>query len=105
VVTPQIGQPLALATVADARRAVVAAAVAACRYRIAHGQWPDKLADLVPEYLGATPLDPFDGKSLRFKSGDNEIVIYSIGPDAIDNSGAGFNYADGTGDFTFTLRK
>ena len=105
VVNPEIDPLLALAAAADARRAAVAAAVAACRYRTARGQWPDKLEDLVPEYLGAAPVDPFDGKGLRFKSGDKEIVIYSIGPDAVDSSGAGFNYANGTGDVTFTLRK
>lgn len=90
---------------ADARRAAAGTAVAACRYRIARGQWPDKLDDLVPAYLIVTPIDPFDGKPLRWKSGGEKIVIYSVGPDGKDDGGAAYDSKAKTGDIIFELRK
>ncbi len=90
---------------ADAKRAAAVAAVAACRYRVEQGQWPDELVDLVPAYLVVSPIDPFDGKPLRFKSGGDKIVIYSVGPDSVDDGGAAYNRNTETGDIIFQLRK
>ncbi|HKQ47227.1 MAG TPA: hypothetical protein VJZ71_04055 [Phycisphaerae bacterium] len=42
------------------------AAIAAERFRLANDCWPEKLDDLVPKYLDAVPLDPIDGKSIRY---------------------------------------
>ena len=69
------------------------------------GTWPGKLDDLVPEYLIVAPIDPFDGKSLRFKSGGDKIVIYSVGPDAVDDGAAAYDRKTETGDIIFELRK
>lgn len=102
---PMIAHPSLLATEFDARRAVAGTAVAACRYRTAMGTWPGKLDDLVPEYLIVAPIDPFDGKSLRFKSGGDKIVIYSVGPDAVDDGAAAYDRKTETGDIIFELRK
>jgi hypothetical protein len=63
------------------------AALAAERFRLAHGHWPDTLAALVPEFIPGTSTDPFDGQSLRLSRLRDSIVIYSIGPDGIDNGG------------------
>jgi len=90
---------------ADARRAVAGTAVAVCRYRVEQGQWPGKLDDLVPDYLIVAPTDPFDGKPLRFKSDDDKIVIYSVGPDAVDDGGAAYDRKAKIGDIIFQLRK
>jgi hypothetical protein len=62
-------------------------AVAAERYRRAYNGWPDRLEDLVPSYLSRIPTDPFDGQPLRYKRLDNGVVIYSVGPDRIDDGG------------------
>jgi hypothetical protein len=70
---------------ADLRCALVA--VAAERYRREHGEWPNAAADLVPGYLPAAPLDPFDGASLRYKRVNGGAVVYSVGEDAHDNGG------------------
>lgn len=102
---PMIVQPPLLATEFDARRAAAGTAVAACRYRTARGRWPDKLEDLVPDYLIVAPTDPFDGKPLRFKSGGDKIVIYSVGPDAVDDGGAAYDRKTKAGDIIFKLRK
>jgi hypothetical protein len=54
------------------------AAVAAERYRRRHGQLPENLEQLVPEFLSAVPLDPQDGQPLRFQRLDDLVVIYSL---------------------------
>jgi hypothetical protein len=56
-----------------------AVALAVERFRQANGTWPGSLAVLVPEYLPAIPTDPFDGNPLRYRIGDNDVVISSVG--------------------------
>jgi hypothetical protein len=102
---PTYTQTISLAAEADARRAVAGAAVAACRYRTARGQWPGKIDDLVPGYLVVVPTDPFDGKPLRWKSDGDKIVIYSIGRDSTDDGGAAYDRHTKAGDIIFELRK
>jgi hypothetical protein len=67
---------------ASLRRAQVA--LAAERYRRQHGNWPQSLAALVPQYLPAVPLDPFDGKPLRYRRTDHGAVICSVGENGCD---------------------
>ncbi|HEX5270128.1 MAG TPA: hypothetical protein VFW33_06575 [Gemmataceae bacterium] len=64
---------------AQARLRCAAAAVAAERYRLATGRWPDDLAALVPKYLGAVPADPFDGKPLGYAPGKLDATVYAAG--------------------------
>jgi hypothetical protein len=63
-------------------------AVAAERYRSDHNAWPKTLAALVPDYLKAVPLDPYDGQPLRYKVLPDGAIVYSVGPDKEDNDGA-----------------
>ena len=63
------------------------AGLAVERYRLARGELPARLDDLVPEYLDAVPTDPIDGKQLRYKKLDKGYVVYSIGPDGTDDGG------------------
>jgi hypothetical protein len=81
------------------------AAVAAERYRREHGDWPQAVADLVPGYLPAVPLDPFDGQPLRYRRTDSGAVIYSVGEDGRDDGGERTPPPDKTlpGDVIFTL--
>ena len=65
--------------------AIVALAVE--RYRLAEGKLPNTLDDLVPGFLEETPIDPFDGKPLRYKRLEKGHLIYSIGADGEDNGG------------------
>ena len=72
-------------TRAEMRAAQVALAVERCR--LAHGDLPARLEDLVPDYLDGVPLDPFDGAPLRYKRTEKGYVVYSIGPDGVDDGG------------------
>jgi hypothetical protein len=81
----------------DARRRVAAVMVALERFRLANMRWPTALAELVPVYMKSIPTDPYDGKPLRYHAGSPPIpfggalsvraVIYSIGPDLVDDGG------------------
>jgi hypothetical protein len=62
-------------------------ALAAERYRLVHGRWPDTLEALVPQYLSQVPDDPFVDGPLRLRRLDDGLVVYSVGPDGIDNGG------------------
>jgi hypothetical protein len=64
-----------------------AVVLAAERYRRAHKRWPATLAELTPKYLAAVPLDPFDGKPLRYRRAADGVIVYSVGHDGIDNGG------------------
>ncbi len=65
-----------------------AVALACERYRQRHKDWPASLDGLVQvKLLDAVPLDPFDGQPLRYRRTKDGIVIYSVGPDKIDNQG------------------
>jgi hypothetical protein len=70
-----------------ARLRCLAAALAADRYRRSHGRWPERLEELAPKYLLALPQDPYNGLPLRLKRLPDGLVIYSVGPDRIDNGG------------------
>lgn len=62
--------------------------VALERWRRAHpGQWPDRLADLVPAYLKVVPLDPFTGEPVRFRRLPQGYVVYCVGMDLTDDGG------------------
>lgn len=57
-------------------------------YKAEHGKLPSTLNDLVPGYLSKIPEDPLtDHAPLRYKLSGSHFVLYSIGPDGIDNGG------------------
>jgi hypothetical protein len=74
-----------LRDVAQMRCAIVM--VAAERYRRAEGHLPASIADLVPKYLPAVPLDPFDGKPLKMRPFPEGLIIYSLGESQTDEGG------------------
>ena len=63
------------------------AGVAIERYRLAKGRLPGELSELVPIYLESIPIDPFDGRELRYEVFEKGFVVYSIGEDGSDDGG------------------
>jgi hypothetical protein len=57
------------------------------RYRQEKGSWPDKLEALTPKYLAGLPLDPYDGKPIRYRRVAEGVIVYSVGPDGKDDGG------------------
>jgi hypothetical protein len=69
------------------------------RYRLAHGRWPEKLGELVPGFLPAIPLDPFDEAPLGYRQEGGEVMVYSRGGQTA-GLGQGID-----GDLTFRIRR
>jgi hypothetical protein len=83
-----------------------AVGVAVERFRILTGSWPQSLDQIPKEILSAIPLDPFDGKPLRFVKRADGVTIYSIGSDEVDNGGnfpEGARPGDAGSDIVFRL--
>jgi hypothetical protein len=62
-------------------------AVALRLYRHEHGRYPETLEELVPKYLPSLPVDPFDGKPLRYKRLAKGFKVWSVGWDMKDDGG------------------
>jgi hypothetical protein len=66
-----------------------AAAVAVERYRRTHGgRPPASLDQVVPAWLPTVPTDPFSGQPLEYSVQPDRYVVYSVGPNAIDDGGS-----------------
>jgi hypothetical protein len=76
---------------ADRRKAAdvctLGALLAVERYRLKKGKWPANLEELKPDFLTAVPLDPFDGKPLRYVKRPDGVTVYSVGHDGTDDGG------------------
>jgi len=64
------------------------AALAAECYRLEHGTWPTSWEQLIPRHLATVPIDPFTNKPLLLKALPDGLVIYSVGPNGIDDGGS-----------------
>ncbi|MCU0918423.1 MAG: type II secretion system protein GspG [Planctomycetes bacterium] len=62
-------------------------ALALERYRLASGKLPERLEDLVPQYLAQVPLDPFDAQPIRYQRTGPGYRLYSVDADGRDNGG------------------
>lgn len=101
ILAPSMRRALQSLAQGEARELCAQTAVAMTRYRLDHGTLPSHLGDLVPGYMQSVPLDPFDGHPLRLVTRDGKWIVYSIGPDGVDDGGA--ELLNGKGDITFTL--
>ena len=71
------------------RRAVVPVMLGCQLHRRLHGDWPAKVAGLVPDILTELPQDPLgkSGELLRLKRDGEDLLIYSVGADGVDDGG------------------
>jgi hypothetical protein len=88
---------------AEAMHRVAVLGVAAYRYQAKYGRLPTALDDLTTEFVHILPRDPFNGKPIRFKFADESCVIYSVGPDLVDDDGAPLKQSDRSGDIRFIV--
>jgi hypothetical protein len=86
---PATGAALDGAARGNAMNDAAMTAIAIERYRRKHGQIPDELGQLVPDFLPQVPTDPYDGKPLRYVVLDDEYLLYSVGRDRVDDGGQG----------------
>lgn len=82
--------------------------VALERYRETYDAVPQTLDELVPEFIDAIPVDPFDGQALRYVVSDQDYAIYSVAFDRVDDGGAPLEPVgemDSVGDWVFTVQQ
>ncbi|MCS7168459.1 MAG: hypothetical protein RMI91_07570 [Gemmatales bacterium] len=56
-------------------------------YRSEKGQFPQRLQDLVPQYLPNVPKDIFSGQDPIYIRNDRGYLLYSVGPNSKDDGG------------------
>lgn len=81
-----------------ARQAALELALAAQAFRRDHGEFPEKAADLVPQYLPSIPLDPWDltGGAMNYRRDEaGHGVVWSVGDDQRDDGGDVINPKNG----------
>ena len=62
-------------------------ALAAYRFRLRHGNWPQSANNLKPDFVETIPLDRVDQMPLRYRLASDGFQIYSVGNDGVDNGG------------------
>lgn len=57
------------------------------RHRLAHGQYPDDLNVLSPQFMSTLPHDPINGGPLNYHRTQDGFALYSIGWNGTDDGG------------------
>jgi hypothetical protein len=62
--------------------------LALAAYRADHDEYPEDLASLTPQYTAKLPADPYAlDKPLHYRRQSSGYLLYSIGPDGLDQGG------------------
>jgi len=84
---PALGRMISVQRELEFRRDAAMTCVAIAAHRARAGAWPSTLDELVPTHVPRVPIDPFDGKPMRYRLKDGKPLLYSIGADRQDNDG------------------
>lgn len=73
------------------QQTVIDLALLACaleRHRLAHGTFPETLAELAPEFIDKIPHDIMNGEPLKYRcTDDKKFILYSVGWNETDDGG------------------
>jgi hypothetical protein len=65
------------------------------RYRLAHGEYPEMLDTLMPQFIEKIPPDLIGGQPLHYRrTDDGRFVLYSVGWNETDDDGSPGTLAD-----------
>ncbi len=85
---PNSSKAIATALRTETERQLTVTAIALRRFELQHAAWPQKLDELIPDFLAALPADPMSGNYLRYRTdGAAGFVLYSVGLDGKDDGG------------------
>ena len=70
-----------------AHERLLAAELALRRYQSEQGHPPARLDELTTNYLSHVPEDPFSGLPLIYRAQGANWLLYSVGPDGVDDGG------------------
>jgi hypothetical protein len=83
-----IGSLIGRALRTETARDVVVTAIALKRFQLKHGKRPETLNELTPEFLLSVPIDPYDGKPLKYHpNADDTFLLYAVGENGVDDGG------------------
>jgi hypothetical protein len=69
------------------------------RYRLAHGEYPETLEALAPQFIGKLPHDIIGGQPLHYRrTDDGKFLLYSVGWNETDDGGQVVLKPDGSED-------
>jgi len=75
---------------------MVRTAIALERYRLAHGEFPETLDALAPQFIAQVPHDVIGGQPLKYRrTSDGQFVLYSVGWNETDDGGVVINKKNG----------
>jgi len=63
----------------DARKGLADLALAVTAYKSEKGRYPERVEELVPEYIDRLPIDPYDNRPLKLKRVKGGLDLYSAG--------------------------
>ncbi|MFO0885071.1 MAG: hypothetical protein U0894_12930 [Pirellulales bacterium] len=91
----------------DVERQVARVAVAAYRYTLRHGDFPESLEVLREIDPDLNFVDPYSDAPLKMLRKDNMLSIFSVGPNGTDDGGVPYSRDQGKelGDLPFTIGK
>jgi hypothetical protein len=98
---PPLSAPLKTTAFAQcaANQALVVCALERCR--LARGEFPAALRDLIPQFIPILPMDPVNGESFKYRTtAAGRFLLYSIGWDEKDDNGTPVD-AGGKGDWVW----
>ena len=88
MIVPAFDQTRFRDSVSESENALLLTTLALRAYRLEHGHNPAELNALIPRYLREVPRDPFLRKgALTYRLIKTGYLLYSVGPDCIDDSG------------------
>ena len=80
-----------------AKKRLLPTLIAIRLYQLDNGRKPSTLVELVPKYLTEVPKDPFNGGEFKYRS--RQGLLYSVGPNKIDDQGRSREDAGDRDDF------
>lgn len=87
-IAPAFGKASAKFVQAQAAADLARLAIALERYRLAHGEFPETLAALEPQFIAKLPHDVMNGQPLKYRrTADGSFILYSVGWNETDDGG------------------
>jgi hypothetical protein len=85
---PALGKTYKRIAISQITADQVALGCALERYRLANGQFPEKLDSLTPQYISRLPNDVITGQPYKYRRADDgQFILYSVGWNEKDDGG------------------
>ena len=87
LVIPALSRSQAVFEHGIARKGCAKLAIALRLYRMKNQAYPERLSQLTPEFIDKLPVDPFSGKDFVYRTEGKGFIVYSVGPNGVDDGG------------------